>query len=109
VRPFFAATPKEDDMTSINELTIIWGQAQAGEDAHEALLAIDGLGQVVAFLDLYRLPTGELGIDQIEVIPAWRRRGLATLLWRRASAQRPELVLHSWDWTDDGEAWAASL
>lgn len=43
--------------------------------------------------------------DSIEVAPEWRRRGIATALWRRAKLITPELR-HSASQTADGKAWA---
>lgn len=47
-------------------------------------------------------------ITHIEVHPAWQRRGLATQMWNRARAIRPNLM-HTDNRTRAGHAWARSV
>jgi len=86
-------------------ITIEWGEVQYDDTSTKSLHAIKD-GAVVAFVDIMPLPTGELGIGQITVEENFRRKGIASDLFTVAKSLNPGLVLHSYDFTEDGTNWA---
>jgi len=85
-----------------------WGDVQYDDLSTMSLHALHR-GKIVGFIDIYPLPTGEYGIGQITVQPAFQRQGIATKLFHMAKAKLPNLVAHSYDYTEAGIAWVESL
>jgi ribosomal protein S18 acetylase RimI-like enzyme len=81
-----------------------WGEVQY-DDKSEKSLHAKLEGKIIGFIDLYKLPTGEYGVGQLTVVQEFQRKGIATALWNKAKQDVPNLVLHSYDATEDGEAW----
>lgn len=85
-----------------------WGEVQYDETSTKSLHALVA-GNIIGFLDLMPLPTGEFGIGQITVKRKFRRQGIATELFKIAKKAYPNLVPHSYDHTSDGAAFVNSL
>jgi ribosomal protein S18 acetylase RimI-like enzyme len=99
------ADAKEDYLSKFG-LSAVWGDVQYDDDSTKSLHLVNNSGEIIAFLDIYPLPTSEFGIGQISVNEDFQRRGLASILFKIAKQEIPELTLHSYDWTEAGEKWA---
>ena len=82
------------------------GEVQWDVTSTRSLHAVDEKGKIAGFIDLMPLATGEVGIGQITVRRKYQRKGVATTLFKMAQKLEPKLVLHSYDWSDEGVKWA---
>ena len=89
-------------------VTFVWGNVQYDETSTKSLHAVIN-GNIIGFIDVYPLPTGEYGIGQVTVWTYYRRKGIATALFNEAKKTLPTLIPYSYDYSDAGAKWIQSL